>query len=152
MSLLTQKRLFSVWTKVHTENFRFNPAWTDEYLFILLHAKHVFNSQWVCCVLKDYNVQRHHIEQHRLSAQTFQRDLRRGLLRRRVCWHLTTGAVLLWCGHAQPKRELQQLPFVCHGSWQKKTIYRLWNRERLHAGRREWGHKQRQNKNMRDLC
>jgi len=56
----------------------------------------------------------------RLSAQTFPRDPRRGRQKCRVWLHRTTGAVLPWSGHAQPKRELQQLPFESPGSWPKR--------------------------------
>ncbi len=56
----------------------------------------------------------------RLSTPIFQRDLKRGQQKCRVWLHLTTGAVLPWCGHSQPKRELPQHPFVFPGYWQKR--------------------------------
>ena len=69
MSLSTQKR------QVDTENRRFNPAWTDKYLFILPPNPNAKPMCLICnecvAVLKDYNVRRHHIEKHPTFRSNF---------------------------------------------------------------------------------
>uniref|UniRef100_A0A3B4Z6U8 Mitogen-activated protein kinase kinase kinase 19 n=1 Tax=Stegastes partitus TaxID=144197 RepID=A0A3B4Z6U8_9TELE len=63
MSLTGQK------CKIDNENHRFNPAWTEKYLFILAQR---LNSKPLCLicierlsVLKEHNIRRHHVEKHR---------------------------------------------------------------------------------------
>ena len=69
MSLSTQKR------QVDTENRRFNPAWTDKYLFILPPNPNAKPMCLICneCVAvpKDYNVRRHHMEKHPTFRSNF---------------------------------------------------------------------------------
>ena len=69
MALSTQKR------QVDTENRRFNPAWTEKYLFILPPNPIAKPMCLICnecvAVLKDYNVRRHHIDKHSKFRSSF---------------------------------------------------------------------------------
>ncbi|KAI2646908.1 SCAN domain-containing protein 3 [Labeo rohita] len=69
MSFSTLKR------KIANENRKFNPAWTDKYLFILPPHPNAKPMCLICneCVgvLKDYNVRRHHVEKHHTFRTNF---------------------------------------------------------------------------------
>uniref|UniRef100_A0A3Q3EAD9 HAT C-terminal dimerisation domain-containing protein n=1 Tax=Labrus bergylta TaxID=56723 RepID=A0A3Q3EAD9_9LABR len=69
MSFLTLKR------KIENETRRFNPAWTDKYLFILPPNASAKPMCLLCneCVamFKDYNVRRHHFEKRRTFQTNF---------------------------------------------------------------------------------
>uniref|UniRef100_A0A3Q0RPI0 SPIN-DOC-like zinc-finger domain-containing protein n=1 Tax=Amphilophus citrinellus TaxID=61819 RepID=A0A3Q0RPI0_AMPCI len=67
MSLTGQKR------KIDNENRGFNPAWTDQYVFIL--PQRLKPLCLICneslSVLKEYNIRRHHVEKHRAFGTAF---------------------------------------------------------------------------------
>lgn len=69
MSFSTLKR------QIGEENRRFNPAWTDKYVFILPPSPNAKPMCLLCnecvAVLKDYNVRRHHIEKHAAFRTNF---------------------------------------------------------------------------------
>uniref|UniRef100_A0A8C5N8A0 DUF4371 domain-containing protein n=1 Tax=Gouania willdenowi TaxID=441366 RepID=A0A8C5N8A0_GOUWI len=61
--------------KIEEENRRFNPSWTDKYLFILPPGPNAKPKCLLCnecvAVLKDYNVWRHHTEKHATFRTNF---------------------------------------------------------------------------------